>query len=245
MRNVTEDTVVGSRLPAGLAGGGATGGSDGRRGRPALRVRARSTVLALLRMGYRGLKASPARGLIQTRAIRRLRRGVVVGMRGRDVLEVLDILERGGVPCWLVGGWGVDALAGRQTREHDDVDLGLERRFLPEAVGALERAGFAVTQAETFLPRWMPRLVVLHDAAGRHVELLAVELPAPPGDDGRVPEMRYVYDETSFATGTVDGRPVRCLSLETQRTFHRGYDAREHDLRVLDELAGVAPAAAA
>ncbi|HEY7989282.1 MAG TPA: hypothetical protein VIE19_08690, partial [Lapillicoccus sp.] len=32
-------------------------------------------------------------------------------------------LADAGVRFWLAGGWGVDALAGRQTRSHRDLDL--------------------------------------------------------------------------------------------------------------------------
>lgn len=29
---------------------------------------------------------------------------------------------------WLDGGWGVDALLGRQTRPHDDMDIVIEQK---------------------------------------------------------------------------------------------------------------------
>jgi hypothetical protein len=41
-----------------------------------------------------------------------------------EVVDVLERLDRAGVPVWLDGGWGVDALVGRQTRPHRDLDLG-------------------------------------------------------------------------------------------------------------------------
>ncbi|MGZ4382041.1 MAG: nucleotidyltransferase domain-containing protein, partial [Gaiellaceae bacterium] len=44
-------------------------------------------------------------------------------MRATDVLEVLAALGEAGVRASLEGGWGVDALVGRQTREHEDLDL--------------------------------------------------------------------------------------------------------------------------
>jgi hypothetical protein len=40
-----------------------------------------------------------------------------------EVVDVLERLDRAGVPVWLDGGWGVDALVGRQTRPHRDLDL--------------------------------------------------------------------------------------------------------------------------
>ena len=44
-------------------------------------------------------------------------------MAPADVLELLDVLENHGIAVWLSGGWGVDALRGRQTREHADLDI--------------------------------------------------------------------------------------------------------------------------
>ena len=43
-----------------------------------------------------------------------------------DLFEVLDMIEQLGIRYWLDGGWGVDALVGRQTREHRDVDINFD-----------------------------------------------------------------------------------------------------------------------
>lgn len=44
-------------------------------------------------------------------------------MQAADVQAVLAALDAAGVPTWLDGGWGIDALVGRQTRPHSDLDL--------------------------------------------------------------------------------------------------------------------------
>ena len=51
--------------------------------------------------------------------------GVVAGMTPEDVVEVLTALDAGGIDYWVDGGWGIDALLERQTREHRDLDLGV------------------------------------------------------------------------------------------------------------------------
>ncbi|XBX07737.1 hypothetical protein QMP26_06230 [Enterocloster clostridioformis] len=43
-----------------------------------------------------------------------------------DLLKVLDLMETSGIRYWLDGGWGVDVLLGKQTREHRDVDIKYE-----------------------------------------------------------------------------------------------------------------------
>jgi lincosamide nucleotidyltransferase A/C/D/E len=44
-------------------------------------------------------------------------------MEEDDVLSVARCLEAAGLEFWFDGGWGVDAVLGRQTREHGDLDL--------------------------------------------------------------------------------------------------------------------------
>jgi lincosamide nucleotidyltransferase A/C/D/E len=44
-------------------------------------------------------------------------------MAAADVLDVLQALAEAGVWASVEGGWGVDALLHRQTRQHGDLDL--------------------------------------------------------------------------------------------------------------------------
>jgi lincosamide nucleotidyltransferase A/C/D/E len=38
-----------------------------------------------------------------------------------DVLTIDDTLTSAGIEYWIGGWWGVDALLGRQTRDHADM----------------------------------------------------------------------------------------------------------------------------
>ena len=40
-----------------------------------------------------------------------------------DVCEILEMLFEASVKVFLDGGWGIDALIGRETRIHNDIDL--------------------------------------------------------------------------------------------------------------------------
>ena len=42
-------------------------------------------------------------------------------MDSAEVVALYTELETKGIATWLDGGWGVDALLGRQTRSHADV----------------------------------------------------------------------------------------------------------------------------
>ena len=189
----------------------------------------RDALTTLLGCLYRRLKNSRASPLLDLPLVARLRRAVLPGMREADALEVFDILDAAGVPFWLVGGWGIDALVGRRTRKHTDVDVAVERRFAEPARRSLEAAGFELVNRQV-LPAWMPEMLVLRDARRRLVELMPVDLPAPPaGRDGRPETMRFHYDEDSFTTGTIDGRVVNCLAAPVQLLFHTRYRPRRSD----------------
>ena len=71
-------------------------------------------------------------------------------MLAADVLTVLELLGSADVSVWLDGGWGVDALLGRQSRVHEDLDLVIESRYYEEVRHVLEPLGFEL--AEDHLP---------------------------------------------------------------------------------------------
>jgi len=65
--------------------------------------------------------------------------GASQGMDLGEVLAVLAYLIEAGCSVWVAGGWGVDALVGRQTRLHRDLDLALDAHNQTVALHTLER----------------------------------------------------------------------------------------------------------
>jgi len=160
-------------------------------------------------------------------------------MQAADVLAVLAALDAAGVPVWLDGGWGVDALVGRQTRPHSDLDLVSALDQADRAVDAFAPLGFAVAE-----DAWPTRLV-LRDGAGRQIDCHTVTFDAAGGGVQALPDApAFRYPPEGFrGTGTVAGQPVACLNAEVQVLCHLGYppDADDyHDMRLLHECCGVA-----
>ena len=148
----------------------------------------------------------------------------VSGTSAEQALAVVEALERAG--CWVSveGGWGVDALAGHQTRRHRDVDVGVDAADESLALAALERLGYEV---ET---DWRPNRVELAAAGRSRVDVHPLTCDAEgnryqPGLDGE----SYLYPAGSFVTGHILGRPVGCLSAVQQLEWHEGYELRETD----------------
>ena len=44
-------------------------------------------------------------------------------LSAQDALALYTMLVARGVASWVMGGWGVDALLGRATRPHHDLDV--------------------------------------------------------------------------------------------------------------------------
>jgi lincosamide nucleotidyltransferase A/C/D/E len=155
-------------------------------------------------------------------------------MQAADVHAVLAALEAAGVPAWLDGGWGVDALAGRQTRPHSDLDLVIALDQASRAEAALCPLGFMLAEDA------LPTRFVLRDTAGRQVDCHTVTFDMAGGGIQELPTgLAFRYPPEGFSgTGRVAGQPVACLTAEVQVLCHLGYppDADDyHDMRLLHE----------
>ena len=119
----------------------------------------------------------------------------------------------------LPGGWGVDALVGRQTRIHSDLDLAVDvtQMALEHLLQAFGRHGYAV-EAD-----WRPSRVALIADGARQVDVHPIVFDAQgtgwqANVEGQEP---FRYPEDAFAQGLIDGRVVDCLSVSLQLRFHR------------------------
>ncbi|MGH3632049.1 MAG: nucleotidyltransferase domain-containing protein [Sciscionella sp.] len=159
-----------------------------------------------------------------------------VAMRLSEVRAVLTGLREANCQLWIAGGWGVDALVGRQTRPHRDLDLAVDAKDETAALDALGRLGYIV---ET---DWRPVRVELIAANRGWVDLHPVAFDRT--GHGRQTDLaggHFEYPPEAFTVGTLDGVAVPCLSRGQQVRFHRGYEPRPadlHDLKQLERLPG-------
>ena len=155
---------------------------------------------------------------------------------GSDVLEVIDRLEAAAIDFWLDGGWGIDALLGSQTREHDDLDLVVRRQQCDLAVRTLAALGFAHDAEEK---PGLPSRVVLRDGRGRRVDLHPVVFDEHGNGWQPLSDLAWgAYPAGDLnASGEVDGKEVPCISAELQLRHHLGYDWDEHDAHDMKLLA--------
>jgi lincosamide nucleotidyltransferase A/C/D/E len=115
-------------------------------------------------------------------------------MAASDLVHLLRRIEEAGAVVWLDGGWGVDALLGRQTREHDDLDLVLSLDDMPRVAEVLERRGYELADGA------LPMSVVWLDAEGRQVDIHPVAFDEQGGGVYRMRNGEdWVYPAWGFA----------------------------------------------
>ncbi len=153
-------------------------------------------------------------------------------MEAADVLAVLDVLADARVTFWLDGGWGVDALVGRQTRRHEDLDLVIAVADAGTAIGALQKLEFAVGEDLRQVS------VTMRTQDGRKVDFHTVTWDEHGGGVQAQPNnSSWTYPAEGFrGVGQVAGRPVRCLTADVQILCHAGYPLDAGDLRDLEVL---------
>jgi lincosamide nucleotidyltransferase A/C/D/E len=63
-------------------------------------------------------------------------------MTAEDVADLIALLEHHGLEVYVDGGWAVDAVLGKQTRPHDDLDIALPHAQVPRLRALLDARGF-------------------------------------------------------------------------------------------------------
>ena len=155
-------------------------------------------------------------------------------MTPADVLEIVVLLEGNGIEVRLDGGWGVDALLGRQTRTHGDLDIAVQHRDVPKLRALLGARGYRdVPRHDT--KDWN---FVLGDDHGHEVDVHSYTFDS---EGKHVYGTEYPADALTGA-GSVSGRAVKCISAEHLVRFHSGYDLREtgiQDVHALHKRFGI------
>ena len=158
-----------------------------------------------------------------------------------QAVELCQALESVGVRYWVIGGWGVDALLGRETRGHKDLDILAVRDDLARLRDMFEQERFAVSHiwAES---RWIddvgepwPTAFVAEDSLGRAIDVHLIDAPSE-GTIVQHYDNPWSFAESFEASGTIAGTVIPCVSAATQIRMHVGYtlpDEQDLDLGLL------------
>jgi lincosamide nucleotidyltransferase A/C/D/E len=162
-----------------------------------------------------------------------------------DAINLYQSLLSNGIPCWLNGGWGIDALLGEQTRPHKDLDVFVLVDDINRLYELLSHTGFTVKEVWSE-NRWVVNAqggktmtgFVLQDPEGRELDVHALRIdqqgngiPAWEAEDGLI-----LAQQDLAGVGSIDGFSVQCISAEMQLLFHTGYTLPEYQIRDLKRL---------
>jgi len=144
-------------------------------------------------------------------------------MTAQEVVAIVEHLNWNGIEVILDGGWGVDALLGRQTRTHRDLDVAVRHIDVPMIRTLLGARGYQeIPQGDTWECNF-----VLGDDQGH---LFDVHSCTFDEFGNNVFGVKYPSDSWR-GTGSVNGVPVRCISPEWMVKFHSGYELDESDFQ--------------
>jgi lincosamide nucleotidyltransferase A/C/D/E len=152
------------------------------------------------------------------------------------VLAVLDALDEAEVRYWVGGGWGVDILVGRRTRDHRDLDISFDHTARDRVIDALTGLGYTMETDQ------LPSRAEFAAPGQRWVDVHPVELDEHGG--GRQHDLSdgwFQYPPGCFTEAVIDGHRVPCLTAAQQMTFHTFYEPRPvdlHDIALLNGLLG-------
>lgn len=141
-----------------------------------------------------------------------------------DLLTVIRILEDANITYWIDGGWGVDILAGKQTRPHRDIDIDYDSLYTENLLAILVNYGYEIDTD------WSPVRIELYSEKLGYLDIHPFIL----NDDGTSKQADleggyYEFKAEYFGEGTFEGKIIPCISAIGQKIFHTGYELREVD----------------
>jgi len=154
-------------------------------------------------------------------------------MEAAEVLDLYNALGSLGVEIWIDGGWGVDALLGKQTRLHRDLDIAIQHKDVAKLLELLEARGYHEIKLEIR----RPHNFVLADSQGHEIDVHVIILDEQGnGIYGPVQNGEMYPADALAGIGSIAGQTVRCISPEWTIKFHSGYELKEKDYKDVSAL---------
>lgn len=151
-----------------------------------------------------------------------------------DLMTVINLLENSGIRYWIDGGWGVDILAGKQTRAHRDIDINFDAQYTETLLSILSEYAYEVDTD------WKPVRIELYSDKLGYLDIHPFILNA----DGTSKQADleggwYEFEKDFFGIALFEGKSIPCITVKGQRIFHSGYELRDkdiHDISILDNI---------
>ena len=151
-----------------------------------------------------------------------------------DLMTIINLLENANIKYWIDGGWGVDILAGKQTRNHRDIDVDFDAQHTEELLKILLKYGYEVDTD------WKPVRIELYSEKYGYLDIHPFIL----NEDGTSKQADleggfYEFEKGFFSNAIFEGKTIPCISLKGQKIFHSGYELRDKDKQDISVLEGI------
>ena len=151
-----------------------------------------------------------------------------------DLITIINLLENANIKYWIDGGWGVDILAGKQTRNHRDIDVDFDAQHTEELLKILLKYGYEVDTD------WKPVRIELYSEKYGYLDIHPFIL----NEDGTSKQADleggfYEFEKDFFSNAIFEGKTIPCISLKGQKIFHSGYELRDKDKQDISVLEGI------
>ena len=151
-----------------------------------------------------------------------------------DLWFVINLLNNSDITYWIDGGWGVDILAGKQTRNHRDIDINFDSQHTDKLLNLLSEYGYEVDTD------WSPVRIELYSEKYGYLDIHPFVLDR----DGTAKQATleggwYHFEKDLFGSAVFEGMTIPCISVKGQKIFHSGYDLRDkdkHDINILESI---------
>ncbi len=166
-------------------------------------------------------------------------------MPAEDVIFLYQLFTSATIAVWIIGGWGIDALLGEQTRMHKDLDVLVLMDDVARLLALLEGQNYSLAylwEENRFMPDRQEKEIatafVWRDGGGHEIDVHAMRLD----DDGNGVPMWIVDEALLFrrqdleAQGVIGDVRVRCISPQMQLAYHTGYELPESHLRDMERI---------
>lgn len=134
-------------------------------------------------------------------------------MLSKDVVTFYNQLQNLGIRIWIDGGWGVDALLGKQLRPHKDLDIAIQSKDVKKLRKVLSEQGYRQVREDN---QWN---FVLADGRGHEIDVHAFVYD----ENKKIVDGIMYPTESLTGLGTIDGQSVKCISPKYQIEFLAPY----------------------
>ena len=139
-----------------------------------------------------------------------------------NVIDILKKAESAGASVLVAGGWGVDALLGRQTRQHNDFDIFVHKNDEKTLTEIFRSSGYQETEKHS------DDNTAWTNADGALIDFHLFEF----AEEGLMRHDGISFPADIFnGKGTIGGVAVRCMTAESQVSYRHGYELRDKDVQ--------------